>query len=161
MFVFEKGDPHQDEIIQMLRRDRIDLGIDPIFAEKRWHVGESIRVLRPLECADFLAYEHHKVLMDAYLRSKGTARTSLWALQEKGAYFGVEGRANSVIDGRFFELSARGFNLPRRAGAPMIEIPYEFNVLKDALKSQFLASPVERQIKVVPRPDPLPKLKGA
>jgi len=60
MFVFEKGDSFQDEIIQMLRRDKVDLGIDPMFISKRWIVGDRVRVVRALECADFLAYKTHK-----------------------------------------------------------------------------------------------------
>ncbi len=160
LFVFEKGDRYQHELIQLLSRDKIDLGLDPQFIEKRWQDGSSMGFTRALECADFLAYEHHKTLTDAYLKQKTKARTSMWALGGEGNLFAVKGRGNPVVDGRFFELLAQGFNLPERVGALAGPIPHEFDVLEATLKDQFHRAGSQRQIRIVPRPDPLPKIRA-
>jgi hypothetical protein len=78
MFVFEKGDAHQAELIDLLKRDEVDLWIDPLFMEKRWTTAAGeIKTVPALECADFSAYEHHKTITDLRLKGKLKGRTSM------------------------------------------------------------------------------------
>jgi hypothetical protein len=78
----------------------------------------------------------------------------------EGDHFAVKGRGKSLIDGRFYELAARGFSLLRRVGVPETLIPHEFDALEKILKDKFHRSGPERQINIVPRRDPLPALYG-
>lgn len=130
LFVFEKGDAHQEDLIRLLRVDNIDLGIEPQFMKKRWKVGNVIRTVPALECADFMAYEQHKNLTDIYLKKRKRARGSLWALAGRGNHLGQHARRWSMLDGRFFESLVTAMKVPRRAGVPRSPIPHEFDMVE-------------------------------
>jgi hypothetical protein len=160
MFVFEKGDYRQEEVLLHLRRDKLDLGIEPIFMEKRWTDKRGvIHTVPALECADFLAYEHHKTMTDVYAKHKKKARGSMAALLGDGRFFKVPNRANTVLDGGFFESAAHSFHLPRRPGVPKAEIPRELIELKEILGDHFHGTPIKRVARV-PWRGVLPRLHG-
>lgn len=133
LFVFEKGDAHQDEIALQLKRYEIDLGIEPIFMSKEIAKGLVSRTVPALECADFLAYEHHKTLTDVYVKNKEKARTSAWSLDGRGQHAGNRSRANKVFDGHFFEGAAHTMSIPLRPDPPLGPIPYELQLLAERL----------------------------
>ncbi len=61
LYVFEKGDDHQDQLLDRLRTDlRPPLDVDPMFLEKRYqHHGKIVHRL-PFQACDFMAWEHGK-----------------------------------------------------------------------------------------------------
>lgn len=134
LFVFEKGDAHQSELLGLLKRDGIDLGHDPIFMKKRWKEGGKSYTSPALECADYLAYEHVKNLTDIINGKRTKARGSLGLLAK---YFNQPARRWRMLDGRFFDKVRQIRNVPRRPNVPERPIPYEMDQLAQALKDKF------------------------
>jgi hypothetical protein len=124
-----------------LRRRNIDLDLKPQFVKKRWTVGNIVRTLPALECADFLAYERHKGFTDLHLKAKTQSRTSGWVLSEKGTNLDCLERSFKVLDGRTFEQMVRYYNVPRRPGVAEAPIPREYDAISEILEQRVVEIP--------------------
>jgi hypothetical protein len=135
LFVFEKGDAHQAELTRLLRQSHVKLGEDPIFLDKN-AAGDGHGCV-PLQCADFLAYEHAKNLTDIYLKGRTKARGSLFVLTKAPKdpeRLERLARRWRVLPSTFWEELRKARNVSARSGVSgSVAVSSEFDSFRKTL----------------------------
>jgi hypothetical protein len=103
LYAFEDGDSDKAELRRMTTELRW-LEVEPIFIKKKADAGV------PLQAADFVAYEHAKLLNDYLKSGKTSIRRSALPLLPR-----MKDRGTQYLDTRTLMILCRGLHVPRRA----------------------------------------------
>jgi hypothetical protein len=112
VFILEKGDTHQDQLIPSLKTWGMDLPVDPVLTKKVWRDENGVdHYCLPLQASDFLAYEQAKTLTDFINKNRRTVRESLFAL---GMATQTIGKKYKCLGFPFFKSVCDGLGIEKR-----------------------------------------------
>ena len=100
LYVFEKGDDHQDQLLDRSRTDmKPSLPMDPIFQPKRWKENGQTHYCLPFQACDYMAWEHGKAFKNWAENPAASLRQPLtwmygnlrgdWTYQKLESYQGI------------------------------------------------------------------------
>ena len=134
MFIFEKWDSYQGDLLDMLRRDKRKL--DPnaiVFMDKCWKTAGKR-----------LSFHRFNVLISWHMSNTNSSAISTCR----------EGHERHAL------LDAKGYRLPRRAGVPEVPIPHELQTMKEIMGDKFHGQPANAdRFQIVPSKEPLGTLR--
>lgn len=144
LYIFEKGDLGQVELIDHLKKMKVHLPVDPIFMEQSWIEEGETFWSQELQTADFIAYEHSKNLTDVIVNSRSKARGSLQTIAESRPTPVTEDSRGYVWYGvSAFEAFVRALRIKKRQGEPEYVRPpdSDLDLLKKALRNNLHIRP--------------------
>jgi hypothetical protein len=104
LYAFEDGDSDKTELLRRMAKRTQVVGGRTTFIKKKADAGV------PLQAADFVAYEHAKLLNDYLKSGKTNVRMSALPLLPR-----MKDRGTQYLDTRTLMILCRGLRVPKRA----------------------------------------------